>query len=331
MDAALRPMSTSQVLDRTFHLYRNNFVLFAGITIVAPGLSLLAGFVQLGVFGLPVMPQPGAFDPGALQKLLVQSVIGAILGLIFYAIGQALATGATMHAVSMVHLGKTTTIQESYRTIKPIFWSILRIIAAIFLRAFSPLVLAYVLLFAIAFAAPGLVKASAGPQLGLALLIVLGGLLSLAAFAGGVIWAIYAYTRYALAIPACVLEKLTPKASLIRSKFLSNGSLGRIMAVYLLTAVMAFVLSSVLQIPAYIFGGNIFSLKGGAQISSSFVFWTYLGSFLGRTLAGPIATIAIALVYYDQRVRKEAFDLQLMMQSLEPMSQAHAASSSSLA
>jgi hypothetical protein len=32
---------------------------------------------------------------------------------------------------------------------------------------------------------------------------------------------------------------------------------------------------------------------------------------------GPIGTIAFSLVYYDQRVRKEAFDLQLMMSTLD--------------
>ncbi len=40
MDASLRPMSTSQVLDRTFFLYRNNFVLFAGIALITPTLDL---------------------------------------------------------------------------------------------------------------------------------------------------------------------------------------------------------------------------------------------------------------------------------------------------
>jgi len=34
-------------------------------------------------------------------------------------------------------------------------------------------------------------------------------------------------------------------------------------------------------------------------------------------LTGPLATIGIALIYYDERVRKEAFDLQLMMASLD--------------
>jgi hypothetical protein len=43
----------------------------------------------------------------------------------------------------------------------------------------------------------------------------------------------------------------------------------------------------------------------------------YLAGFIVGVLTGPLATIGIALVYYDERVRKEAFDLQLMMSSLD--------------
>jgi hypothetical protein len=38
-----------------------------------------------------------------------------------------------------------------------------------------------------------------------------------------------------------------------------------------------------------------------------------------------LATIGIALVYYDERVRKEAFDLQWMMASLDAPAPAAAA------
>jgi hypothetical protein len=47
-----------------------------------------------------------------------------------------------------------------------------------------------------------------------------------------------------------------------------------------------------------------------------FIVWQYIAQFLASSLAGPIGTIAAALIYYDQRVRKEAFDLQLMMQAI---------------
>jgi hypothetical protein len=32
---------------------------------------------------------------------------------------------------------------------------------------------------------------------------------------------------------------------------------------------------------------------------------------------GPLMTIGFSLLYYDERVRKEAFDLQLMMSTLD--------------
>jgi hypothetical protein len=34
---------------------------------------------------------------------------------------------------------------------------------------------------------------------------------------------------------------------------------------------------------------------------------------VGGVLFGPITAIALTLVYYDQRVRKEAFDIEHMM------------------
>jgi len=40
-------------------------------------------------------------------------------------------------------------------------------------------------------------------------------------------------------------------------------------------------------------------------------------SFISECLVGPLATIAFSLIYYDERVRKEAFDLQLMMMTLD--------------
>ncbi len=48
--------------------------------------------------------------------------------------------------------------------------------------------------------------------------------------------------------------------------------------------------------------------------------WTALyqvGSFIATTLVTPISTIALTVFYYDLRVRKEAFDLQMMMTTVD--------------
>jgi hypothetical protein len=38
-----------------------------------------------------------------------------------------------------------------------------------------------------------------------------------------------------------------------------------------------------------------------------------VGAFVANVLVVPVLTIASAILYYDLRVRKEAFDLQVMM------------------
>ena len=37
-------------------------------------------------------------------------------------------------------------------------------------------------------------------------------------------------------------------------------------------------------------------------------------TFAGHTLVAPVALIGLTLVYFDQRVRKEALDLQLLLE-----------------
>jgi hypothetical protein len=47
-----------------------------------------------------------------------------------------------------------------------------------------------------------------------------------------------------------------------------------------------------------------------------FTMLTAVGSFIAGTLVIPIVTIAMSLFYYDMRVRKEGFDLQVMMSAV---------------
>jgi len=79
-----------------------------------------------------------------------------------------------------------------------------------------------------------------------------------------------------------------------------------------------------IQAPILIFAG-LRSLQQPANIGPVGQAIASAGGFLSASLVGPLLTIALTLIYYDQRVRKEGFDLQLMMASLQPSSQAPAA------
>jgi hypothetical protein len=43
-------------------------------------------------------------------------------------------------------------------------------------------------------------------------------------------------------------------------------------------------------------------------------------SFVAGTLIGPVSAIAICLFYFDERVRREGFDIEWMMRKLGPAS-----------
>jgi len=122
---------------------------------------------------------------------------------------------------------------------------------------------------------------------------------------------------WAVAVPAKVLEDKGVFDSMSRSSELTQGSRGRIFLIGLMIFALGLGVGSLLQAPIMIVAGaNIFT--GGARaLGAGWRVASQVGTFISQCLVGPIGTIAFSLVYYDQRVRKEAFDLQLMMSALD--------------
>lgn len=314
MDTALRPLSTSQLLDRTFFLYRKNFVLFAGVSAVTPALSLLLeiAFVPLGF-----PPQnPQASNPMAFFGLLL---IYSLCGLLVFVLGHAFASGATVHAVSRVHLGQAVTIAESYKKVLSRFGTVLLIVVAIFSAVFGIVFVGYfVAIIVAAIAMPGIFRGGGGGG-GIALVIV-AVIVAVSIFLAAVFAAGYLYFKFCLAVPAAMAEGLKTGGAFKRGIFLSKGSMLRLFLIYLLTWVLGFIVGLVFAIP-----GQLIAVAAHQKAFFLALAVQYLGGFIGGVVVGPIAPIALSLVYYDQRVRKEAFDLQLMMQSIDQAAPAQAA------
>ncbi len=116
----LRPLSTGEILDRTFTLYRRRFLLFFGISaiphILVLALNLTQSYLLSGVAngvpsgsgGLngqsPVMPAgPMAAGFGILLLALLVSMVAYLL-----------VQGATVTAVSEIYLGHDITIGDIF-------------------------------------------------------------------------------------------------------------------------------------------------------------------------------------------------------------------------
>lgn len=314
MDLSLRPMSTSQVLDRTFSIYRNNFILLAGIGALLPALLLV---MQLSFIPLGFPPRPSDKQAPEMMAILVLGYV-CCYGVI-YLLGNALAGGATVFGVSKLHLGQGVTIGQAYQQVFSRFWRVLGVIVLLGLIVFGSLVVGEVIaILVIALSAGSALVFGGGAVPGIGAIFAV--IWAMAIFAAAVVGALFLYSKLCLAVPACILERLPVGVSLRRSWYLTKNSVWRIMLVHLLTWVISVALGIALAIPGQIY---LMTMQNKAALVG--VILQHIGGFIAGVIANPIATTAIALIYYDQRVRKEAFDLQLMMEAVGQQAQPQAA------
>jgi hypothetical protein len=121
---------------------------------------------------------------------------------------------------------------------------------------------------------------------------------------------------YAFAVPVLLEEKTSPRKALKRSRRLSKGNRGNIFAIAFLMTLVAWIATLVGGLP-FIIGTFILALK---RIAIP-IWFQIIGSILERgaaALTTPLVPIGLALLYYDVRVKKEGYDLRVMMENLGP-------------
>jgi hypothetical protein len=156
------------------------------------------------------------------------------------------------------------------------------------------------------------------PRIGELSRIILGmGVLLGLAFLCLIVPGIMLSIRWALTIPVAVLEERGLRESLTRSSQLTSGHRWRIFVIYCLIIVLVYIASLLVQAPLMI----VLTLTSGPLRTGQLPVWAQVAmpvaGFLMQSVLSPIMTIALSRVYYDERVRKEAFDLEHMMQELD--------------
>jgi hypothetical protein len=308
MTEPLRPMSTGQLLDQTFALYRNNFWLFAGIATVGPAASVIFQLITVGAN--VTSPFGTRMAPGT--KLGVGTGAAAVMSIVLgYGImlaGIAISHAATVKAVAAVHLGRETSVIGAYKALWGRLLSLFGTCVLILLLIVAAIIAVTIVLIPVFFGITALSRSTRGSQAAGVFVGVIFVLLILGLMVAAIT---LVYVRYALAIQACMVENLGPIASLRRSAFLSKGGRWRVVVVYLIFALLAVILGLGFTELAKGVGGLLHNRIAAAVL-------VYAAGFIAGSVTGPLATIGLSLLYYDERVRKEAFDLQLMLASLDP-------------
>ena len=310
MEPQLRPLTLGEILDTTASMYRSHFLLLAGIASVYSSVLLVFGLLEVALQSM-VKANHGhlAYVIGLSLSMLV------LLPVVFIAAG--IAIGANNRAVSWIYLGKPATIRTAYAAIRP---RIGRYVWLMFLTAlivYLPIAVLFVAFMAAMVLIPGVrdtfrnsgaaaastLPDSSALMAGAAIAVLFGTLLLLA-----LVYIIVMVLRYSLAVPACVVEDLKASAALKRSAELTKGARGRIFLLGLLVAAVQMGLSLI---------GQILFIAAAVRYHGEMPAWILtlqqFENFLINTLVSPIYATGFTLFYYDQRVRKEGFDIEHML------------------
>jgi hypothetical protein len=289
MRAELRPSSLGEILDRTAQMYRSGFLLYFGIAAVSYAAVLLLSLV------LDVLLHPQELtNPRAYASLRLAA--GVVVGL-FTMVPVSIAMAAVMQAVARNYLGQTCTIREAYAIVRRRWYRYILILLTMYVYTFLPVAL----LMGILVGGAALLLAGAARVAVLVLAVLL-------VFAG-IAFALWRVLRWALTIPASVMEDLPVHRALKRSSTLTQGGAGRIFVMLLLVGAIMTIIQYAFLVPTFIL---LVKSKGIITLTTQVI--SSLGSSFSGAFVLPIYSIALTLFYYDQRIRKEGYDIEWLMQ-----------------
>jgi hypothetical protein len=314
MSEPLRPYTLGEILDRTMQLYRRNFLLFAGsaappsVVMVAMLLAIAAVvgfFARASVGGVKAHGVAVAMVLIAVLAVAVPAEMGATV------VSQA----ALVRAAISAHMGQKLRIREAIKSVWPRFW-----------RYFGLLLLQMLFVVII----PGAIAGAAiGAAIALAAVARNSGLAGGAAvgFSTFFIFVIVAAAAvavvelllvYSLAMPACVAEQMPAWAAMQRSVKLTKGTRGRIFLMLLLIWALSVVVSTAAYIPMFIVTVVVSAMGHGAQYAVVLIviaeIVNVLVNFAVQVLVTPVYATALVLLYFDQRIRTEGYDIEWMME-----------------
>ncbi len=309
MNQTLRPSTLGEILDRTFQLYRNNFWLFWGIAALPLLLALVLAVPTVAIFAIPGMA--GRIEDPAATIRVIASVFAFVIFLPLYLGLYAFSIAGITQATVAIQRGEKLTIRAALKTVRPRFWTCLwYLLLQTIMGGILPMSIAGVLIGVFIY----LASHSGG---GIGAGIAFGSLIFLAGTAlfGVIVWLILSY---AMGMAVCVVEQKTAWQSLMRSWSLSKGTRGRIFVLYLLLMALSsvvlmisyFLALIVIMVAAFLGTGKAVAVIG--LIVAAIV---YIVGIIGTQIAlVPVPWIALVLFYYDQRIRKEGYDIEWMMQ-----------------
>jgi hypothetical protein len=303
----LAPLGAGDLIDRAVRLYRRHlFVLIR--TAAPPVIIIAAGWILLSISLRQVAK---TFDSSGLFIYLGLSALAVGIMLTGYLSILVVMGGATRTLVAHLLRNDPVTAQATYKAVRSRFWGLVGASIIVLVWIFASL----------------LAASSGGQMVGIIFFIAAGALGNLSLLLAGIIgvigmllataftlWLFFFIVGRVAYVPQVMLVEGKGVIEAIgRSISLARGNVRRLMAMTLFTT---FATLSALMIlsTAIIFFGQLGGID--PRTPAEWPAWYAIaGSILGplsAILLTPVWMLGLSLLYVDERVRHEGYDIELM-------------------
>ncbi len=305
----LRPLSVSEILDGAISYIRSNPVATLGLSAVVITITQLVQLPLaawlLGRVGR-VVANPAAVTPDAVIALFGATLVTAgVSGLVTF-VATTILTGLLIVVLGQAVLGRRTPLGAAWAAARG------RVPGLLGLSLLTTLALMAVVAIGVV---PGVLMLAFETPGAVAVLVIASLVAACAAVFLGVAWS--------MAGPAYVLERIPLLGAYRRSFRLVLPSWWRIFGVLLLGALITAIVAALLSVPFSVVNsaltgsvdpttGAIPTVGVGAAVVSA------LGAIVSGTVTAPLSAGISGLLYIDQRMRREAFDLELARAAQSP-------------
>ncbi|MBE1498512.1 hypothetical protein H4696_005612 [Amycolatopsis lexingtonensis] len=278
---ALRPLNIGDILDGAITTLRRHPLLVLGIGAVVAVISAALTFVaQKFLYAdLESLASTAELGPGATDEELRNALFGTFGDLLIVALPASLisallmtvTTGLMAAVVGRAALGREVTFGIVWREVQP---RLLPLLGVAFVYALTS-------------------------TIGLMLCIIPG---------------VLAWVFWALASPALVLERGTFREAFARSVKLVSGAFWRVLGVLVLARIIQSFFENIIQLPFALGTGVFDQFLNPGKVSvpgTGELLLQSAGQIVSGTIAIPFVALVTAIVYLDQRMRREGMDIEL--------------------
>jgi hypothetical protein len=303
----LRPLTLGDIYDAAFRIIRFNpkatvgsAVLVAAVAWMVPVVVTAALSFTIGS-GLDLSDSSGELD-GAELVGVAGSLGSFVVGSVLSSFGTILVTGMIAHVAAAAAVGRRLTLGEAWAATRGKRW---RLVGLAFLLGLALVLVigAYALLWVAVVVAAGDSTAA----------IVVWGLVSVPLFLAFLVW--FWVRVYYLPVPALMLEQVGVLGAVARGFALTRKQFWRTFGIALLTILVASIAANFVGVPVAILAQVGIAVAGAQYALLVLTLTQAVTQVLSSAFVTPFTSAVTSVQYLDQRMRKEAYDVELMQQA----------------